>query len=131
MLTNEYPQIVAISKKSASEFQDEFNAAIKALSGKNITDKKIEISGDVFSAVITYEVVEHIKNCVADDFHEEGIYYLCKHCPYLDDPHDKRIKYCTCKYSETGRTHKQHEACELFYKQVKLGKIVPLDDFER
>ena len=131
MLTNVYPQIAAISKKSASEFQDEFNKTIRELSGKKITDQKIEISGDSFSAVIIYQEVEHIRDSIADEFHDEGIYYLCKHCPHLDDPKDKRIKYCTCKYSETGRTHKQHEACELFYKQVKLGKIIPLDDYER
>ena len=131
MRTSVYPQIVAISKKTAGEFQEEFNSSIRALSDKKITDKKIEISGDVFSAVIIYEEVEHISDSVADEFHAEGIYYLCKHCPYMDDPADKRIKYCTCKYSDTGRTHKQHEACELFYRHVKLGKIVPLEDFMR
>ena len=131
MQVNIYPQIAAISAKSADEFQDKFNAKMRELAGKKITDRVVEIKGDTFSAVIMYEEKEQIMDCVADEFHAEGIYYLCKHCPHLDDPEDRRIKYCTCKYSDTGRTHKQHEACELFYKQLKLGKIVPLDDFMR
>jgi len=126
-----YPQIAVISGDDPKEFQDRFNAAVKELSGNKITGQKIEITGNSFAAVITYEVTEHIVDSVADEFHLEGIRYLCKHCPHLEDPMDKRIKYCSCKYSDTGKAHKEHEACELFYRQLKLGKITPLEDYER
>ena len=131
MLTESYPQISVIYADNAEDFQEMFNDKIKELSGHKITDKSIDISGDSYKAVITYLVTEHIVNSVADEFHAEGIRYLCKHCPHLEDPKDRRVKYCTCKYSETGMAHKDHEACELFYKQLKLGKLEPLDDYMR
>ena len=131
MLTESYPQISVIQAESAEDFESMFNDKIKELSGHKITDQSIDISGKSYKAVITYLVTEHIVNSVADEFHAEGIRYLCKHCPHLEDPKDRRVKYCTCKYSETGMAHKDHEACELFYKQLKLGKLEPLDDYMR
>ena len=131
MRSESYPQISVIQAETAEDFQEMFNDKIKELSAHKITGQNIDISGKSFKAVITYEVTEHIMDSVADEFHAEGIRYLCKHCPHLDDPHDRRIKYCFCRYSDTGRAHKEHEACEIFYRQLKLGKISPLEDYER
>ena len=125
------PQISVIEKETAKEFQDEFNARIRELSSYKITGRDIDISGDSYKAVIVYEMTEHIIDSVADEFHAEGIRYLCKHCPHMEDPKDRRVKYCICKYSETGMAHKDHEACEIFYRDLKLGKIQPLEDYER
>jgi len=107
-----------------------FNSKIDELATFNPTHQ-ITDNGEVISAIITYQEKHHIVDSVADEFHFEGIRYLCKHCPYLDDPHDRRVKYCTCKYAELGMTHKNHEACEIFYRQVKAGTVTPLADFER
>ena len=131
MRNETYPQIVAISATTAEEFEERFNEKVKSLAGLKIVGRDIDITGNSFSAVITYEVTEHIIDSVADEFHLEGIRYLCRHCPHLDDPKDRRVKYCTCKYSETGTAHKEHEACEIFYRQLKLGKITPIDDYQR
>ena len=127
MRTEYYPQIKAIQETTAEAFQDKFNSVVKELSGIKILDQTITITGETFSAVITYQHVEHIKDSVADDFHEAGIHYQCRDCPYLDDPRDRRTKHCTCKYAELGMTHKDSEACEKFYQDVKAGLIVPID----
>jgi len=131
MRSESYPQIAVVRKGSAAEFQEAFNSKILELADYKITGQKIEISGNVFTAVITYEVTRHIVDSVSDEFHAQGIRYLCKHCPHLEDPKDRRVKYCICRYSETGMAHKDHEACEVFYRELKLGKIEPLEDYER
>ena len=125
------PQISVIQAETAEDFESMFNDKIMELSSFKITGQNIDISGKSYKAVITYEISEHIIDSVADEFHAEGIRYLCKHCPHLEDPKDRRVKYCICKYSETGMAHKDHEACEIFYRELKLGKISPLEDYER
>ena len=87
--------------------------------------------GKGFCAIISYKETIEIMDKVADEYHAEGIYYLCKHCPYLDDPHDKRVKRCACKYSSSGVAYKDSEACEIFYKALKRGDITPLPDYAR
>lgn len=129
MKRERFSQIRVIESESAKAFQDQFNSTMEELASKAPTFKFLE--GDHYRAVITYEEVKEIIDSVADEFHLEGIYYLCKHCPYLDDPHDKRIKRCTCKYSPTGIAFKDNEACEFFYKQLKQNNITPLEDYMR
>ena len=123
-------KVAVVRSRDPREFEMAFNAKIDELSLNNPTHQ-ITDTGDVISAIITYQETHHIVDCVADEFHFEGIRYLCKHCPHLEDPHDKRIKYCKCKYAELGMTHKQHEACEYFYRQLKAGNVTPLEDYER
>ena len=130
-MKNEKVTKVAIVRSSdPREFEAMFNARIDALADFNPTPK-ITDTGDIISAVITYQETHHIVDSIADEFHFEGIRYLCRNCPYLDDPHDRRIKHCKCVYSEYGMTHKDHEACEYFYRQLKAGKVTPLEDYER
>ena len=102
-----FSQIKVIQTESASDFQEQINSSMRELA-----DKQPEYK-------------------LADEYHAEGIYYLCKHCPYLDDPHDKRVKRCTCKYSNSGVAYKDSEACEIFYKALKRGDITPLPDYAR
>lgn len=123
-------KIAVVRSRDPQEFEDKFNARIDALA-LNDPSYKITDTGDVISAVISYTEIYNIVDSVADEFHFEGIRYLCKHCPNLDDPHDKRVKHCTCKYATLGMTHKDHEACEYFYRQLKAGLITPLEDWER
>ena len=123
-------KVAVIRSSNTKEFEVLFNSKMEELA-LNKPDPKIVDTGTIISAIITYEETHHIVDSVADEFHFEGIRYLCKHCPYLDDPHDRRIKYCTCKYAELGMTHKDHEACEYFYRQLKAGNVTPLEDYER
>lgn len=124
-------RIAAVHSDSAADFEEQFNARIDELEGFKIIDRKIEIGGGSFDAVLVYEETHNIVDSVADEFHFQGIRYLCRNCPYLDDPHDRRVKHCTCKYAELGMTHKDQEACEYFYRQLKAGRVTPLDDYMR
>lgn len=124
-------RIAAIHADTAEDFERKFNARMDELEGFKITERKIEISGGSFDAVLVYEETHRTPDSVADEYHFEGIRFLCKHCPHLDDPKDRRVKHCTCKYAELGMTHKEHEACEIFYRQLKAGRITPLQDYER
>ena len=123
-------KVAVVRSAVPSVFEREFNAKMEELA---LHDPQFSITdtGGTLSAVITYQETHHFADSVMDEFHFEGIRYLCKNCPYLEDPHDKRVKRCRCKYAEFGMTHKDHEACELFYRQVKTGTVVPLEDFER
>ena len=129
MKVNEYPQIAVVTGKTPKEFQENFNAKMKELAEFNPSFKFME-KNDLL-AVISYIYKERIMDCVADEFHAEGIIYLCKNCPYMQDPRDKRVMTCGCKYADLGRTHKLHEACEVFYRDLKAGKITPLENYER
>lgn len=124
MRVDVFPQIAVVRAATAEQFEKEFNAKSRELAEK-ITDTKVEIDGTVFTAIISYKETVEVMDSVADEFHAEGIRYLCKHCPHIEDTFDGRVKWCTCKYADLGRTHKDHEACELFYRQVKAGMIQP------
>lgn len=122
-------QIIVVSSEDPQEFEQLFNQRISELDSE-ADDVKFDISNGRFSAIISYHYTKYIKDCIADDFHEEGIYYHCRNCPHLEDPKDKRIKWCKCAYASLGTTHKNHEACEYFYKQLMTGAIVPREDWE-
>lgn len=104
-------KVAAIHADTAKDFEDQFNTKVEELVGFKIVERKIEIGGGSFDAVLVYQEIHRIVDSVADEYHFEGIRYLCKHCPYLDDPKDRRVKHCTCKYAELGMTHKDREAC--------------------
>ena len=130
MKTEHITKVAIVRSRDPVQFEKDFNAKMDELARYSPAHQIMD-NGDILSAVITYQETHHFVDSVADEFHAEGIRYLCKHCPHLDDPHDRRIKRCTCRYSEYGITHKEHEACELFYKQLKLGQLTPLEDYER
>lgn len=130
MKTTRIPQIMVIQSDDPMDFQTKFNDLTKSMSDVDDMDVQIFSDGD-YKAIITYYLSTKEINSVADEFHSEGIHFLCRNCPYLEDPKDKRIKYCNCKYAELGRTHKDHEACELFYREVKTGLVTPLEDYMR
>ena len=131
MRIDTYPQVAVIRSEVAEDFEDSFNRKMQELSNKKILSQEITVTGDTITAVITYEESAQAMDCVADEFHAEGIIFLCKHCPHLVDPKDKRVKHCECKYAEFGHTHKDHEACEVFYRELKLHKIQPIPDTYR
>lgn len=120
-------QAVAIVTDNPDEFTEQFNKAMQEL-----RDKSPEVITDLsrcFRAVIYYTETETVYDgTVADEFHAEGLRFLCKHCPYYEDPGDKRVKHVACKYADLGRAHLEHEACEVFYKGVKNGTVRPKDE---
>ena len=130
MRTEKITKVTIVRSTDPEEFELKFNSKMDELA-QHGPEFSITDNGTILSAVITYEENQNFVDSVADEFHFEGIRYLCKHCPFLEDPHDRRVKYCSCKYAELGMTHKEHDACEYFYRQVKAGKVVPLEDFER
>lgn len=118
--------IAAIAADDPKEFERQFNEQMSLLSDNN-PQVTLDISNG-FRAVIQYEVEERAVETVKDEFHAEGLRFLCMHCPHYEDPGNKTVKHVACKYADLGRTHLEHEACEVFYKQVKNGTVQPKED---
>ena len=121
------PEFRTIDEKSPKEFDDALNAALKELA----EEEPEIIFVDKFCARLKYFPKENEKvivETVRDEFHLEGVYYHCRNCPYLETPQDRRVKWCPCKYSSTGRSHKDSEACELFYKWVSQNAVDVIED---
>lgn len=92
------------------------------------TEPIVKYDNGYFIAVLTYEEFDFPddeKETVADEFHRQGIRYVCAQCPHLEQDGDKRRKYHTCKYAELGTAREDQECCELFYKQLKQGNVIP------
>lgn len=125
-----YTQIAVVEGENPQEFEQKFNGTVRELTarGCKVDKSGISIKAEVLRAVIPYEVTESYMDCIADEFHAEGLYFFCRNCPYLEAPADKRVKHCNCAYAEYGHTHKDHEACELFYKLMKQNRIRPIPD---
>ena len=108
--------IAAIAADDPKEFERQFNEQMTLLSDNN-PQVTLDISNG-FKAVIQYEVEESHVETVKDEFHLEGI-------RLHDIETDSRRKWVTCRYSENGETHLDHECCNYFYKQLKLGQVRP------
>ena len=130
MKITKIPQIEVIQSEDPIEFKKQFNDLMKTMTEVGDIDIKL-YSDTTYRAIISYTIIAREFDSVADEFHAEGLRYLCRNCPHLEDPEDKRIKHCKCKYAELGRTHKDHEACELFYRELKTGRIEPIEDYMR
>ena len=116
-----FRKIAVVSGDTPQEFEEAYNSKVEEL-GDSITDEKTDVR--TLRAIIHYKEVRYYEETVRDEFHNEGLVYLCKQCPHIQQK-DKRIKYVDCKYAEFGHTHLDHECCELFYKELKQGKIAP------
>lgn len=115
--------IAAIAADNPQDFEKQFNEKMMLLSDNN-PEATIDISNG-FRAVIRYDTETSEVDTIADEFHRDGICHICRECPLHDNETNKRRKWVTCKYSESGLAHLDHECCEYFYKQVKLGHITP------
>ena len=132
MKSKSFENVAIVYSTDPADFEAKYNARAKDLSESyKIVSQNVTSENGSYLGVITYEVTETTPDCVADEFHAEGLRFLCKHCPHLEDPKDRRIKYCPCIYAELGRTHKDHEACEVFYRELKAGRITPIEDYMR
>lgn len=123
MKEKEVMQISVVESEDAKTFQKEFNTEMASLSG---SDPEVEfICERKFCAIIKYKQITKEIETVADEFHAEGIRFICKQCPLHELVTDGRLKWIKCKYADFGRTHLQHEACELFYRKVRQGEVEP------
>ena len=121
------PKYRTIDEQSAKEFDDALNQAVEDLAE---FEPKVTFL-DKFCARIEFYPREKIKvivKTVRDEFRLDGVYYHCRNCPYLEVPDDRRVKWGKCKYASSGLSHKNHEACEFFYKQVKQNAVDVIED---
>lgn len=125
MLTKKVEKIKVIQTEDPTEFQEQYNSIMETLHGTEYHVELKDMAG-THCAYVFYEEVQHEYDRVSDEFHAEGIRYLCAQCPHHDPVTDGRKKHVWCKYADCGMTHLQHEACELFYKQLKQGEVKPL-----
>ena len=125
------PQIEIIESANGQQFADQFNESIKRAFLENESERNdpsytIDISGGNFRALITKEILIEEMDCVSDEYHEQGIYYKCRNCPYCDVPNDKRIRWSHCEIKESS-VNKRHECCEYFYEELKAGRLEPVE----
>ena len=116
-------QVKVIHEETAEEFEAKLNAALE-----EVEDPKAEIEfnhAKGFCAYVTYTVGKHKVEGIRDKFCLEGVRYTCEECPYCEIPDDRRVKWCYCDMQPTGRTRKDSEACEFFYRSIAQGEIKP------
>ena len=125
MITKKKPKIKVIQTEDPEEFERQYNEATEALWEKDYEVNVQPFSG-VHCAYFYWKETEQIFNLVSDEFHAEGIRYICDQCPLHDPVEDGRKKTVWCKYADYGHTDLRHEACELFYKMLKKNEVKPI-----
>lgn len=121
------PRVIAVKETSPELFEKTMNDRIDEIQDGKVLDIVTKIDGDVFFAVVTYEVTCEVVECVSDEYHNEGIRFTCRQCPYAIRNDDKRKKWLNCQYSPSGIAHLDHECCEMFYVELKQHKITPIE----
>lgn len=114
----------AIRETDPRGFEAEY---IKALEGVKNPDIYKDYKDGAFIAIITWEETREQVESVKDEYHLEGLRFVCGQCPYIEIG-DRRKKRHPCKYSIYSSVDKRQEACELFYKELKQGLIEPRDE---
>ncbi len=125
MKTKRVKKIKVIQTQDPLQFQEEYNTILDEL-----TEYSPEVMIQQFTgehvAYIQYEETTRSFDCVSDEFHAEGIHYLCGQCPLHEPAEDGRQKHVWCKYADCGMTDIRREACEMFYTKVKQKEIKPI-----
>lgn len=126
MIRNDIEQIAVVQAEDAQEFQKQFNELMARLSNCN---PKVQFNfNQGHCAYITYTQEVRIPDCVADEYHAQGIMFKCKRCPLHELETDGRVKNVKCKYANLGFTHLDHECCEVFYRRLNLGEVEPMGE---
>lgn len=125
MLRKKLEKVKVIQTRDPDLFEEQYNKAMEDLEEFEPRAEIQPFSGE-HCVYIYYHQVEELFNLVSDEFHAEGIHYLCNQCPYHDPAEDGRQKYVYCKYADSGMTDLRREACEMFYKQVKQNEVKPV-----
>lgn len=118
-------KVKVIQTRDPDLFEEQYNKAMDELEEFEPRAEIQPFSGE-HCAYIYYHQVEELFTLVSDEFHAEGIHYLCSQCPYHDPAEDGRQKHVYCRYADTGMTDLRREACEMFYKQVKQNEVKPV-----
>lgn len=127
MITKTFYQCKAIQSNDALQFQNEVNQVLADLAETNASDVVLkENLVDGFKVLITYKQTKRIPETVADEYHLQGISFTCFNCPLHETVTDGRTKHANCMYHEYGRTRLDSDACNYFYKMLKLEKIKPV-----
>lgn len=111
-------KVKTVQAKSANAFDRKFNEASEGL-------EDYEIVWDTAPMCVhfLYEEVTKIAESTKEEYEEIlGEHYYCKDCPYAKKGKDKRNGIQGC--SKNVSVAKDFTpACELFYKELALGKI--------
>lgn len=118
-------KIKVIQTKDPEEFQREFDRWMDELADHDPEEHIQPFEGTHVAYILFEETTEEFDR-ISDEFHAEGIHYLCNQCPFHDPAEDGRQKYVYCKYADTGMTDLRREACELFYKKIKQNEVKPV-----
>lgn len=116
-------ECIAIKESDPLVFAEKYKDALKEASSPQIMT---QFSDGHFVAIITWHSEEKQVETIKDEFHLEGLRYVCGQCPHLEQDYDGRKKRFPCKYSEFSSVDIRQECCELFYKQLKQGLIEPM-----
>lgn len=125
MLTKHLEKIKVIQTEDPIEFEKLYNEAIDTYHDNDCKAELQQFNGSHVAYIFYTEITKEF-NLVSDEFHAEGIHYLCSQCPLHDPQEDGRKKMVWCKYHDCGVTDLRHEACEMFYKKVKQNEIKPI-----
>ena len=125
MKSKRVKKIKVIQTKDPEQFQDKYNTIMDELADFE-PEANIQSFNGEHVAYISYEEIIRSFDRVSDEFHAEGIHYLCSQCPYHEPAEDGRQKHVWCKYADCGMTDLRHEACEMFYTQVKQKEVKPI-----
>jgi len=118
-------QIKVINTDDPAGFQEQVNRAMQELHDKD-PELTIKVEGGEFTAVIQYlDRVQEEPQTVKEEYHRDGIRFVCSQCPYVEIPFDGRVRWCHCRYAIGNMTHKDHECCERFYQELAQGMIKP------
>lgn len=127
MKYSSYDQIVVVSSTSPVEFQNQFNSEMEKHAAQSPRVEFVHREG-IFCAYILFEYEVRVPETVADEYALEGIYYHCKDCPLHEPETDGRRRSYECRYSDLTRTGMDHPACEVFFRKLKRGEIMPVGE---
>lgn len=125
------PQFDVVTADSPYVFKELLNSRIRELAQYEPQVVERSIDGSEYRAMIQWTETESVGLdsrlfSVREEFHDEGIRFICGECPLHDIETNKRRKRVSCKYADNGVTHLDHECCEYFYKLLKQNRIEPV-----
>lgn len=123
MRTDDVLKIKVVHADTAEEFERKINIVLENV--KNPTIEWNHAKG--FCAYVRYTEEVKTMDDIKDFFHNEGVYWHCRNCPYAEKTTDKRRKRVGCKIRSTGMTYKDSEACDFVYRQLLTGELTAED----
>ena len=123
MRTDKKLRVKVVREDNAEDFERKLNVILE-----NVEDPEIEWNKSMgFCAYVTYTEKEKVIEDIKDVFHNEGVHWHCRNCPYVERTTDKRKKWVCCKIKTTGMTHLDSEACDFLYRQLLSGELMTED----